>query len=101
MHPEEVCNKKLRPVTLDYRLFVKTYFPNIMMTKNQDQATGENSSPASKATIKDVLLELMEVSKTLQETITTSTVRKRNMDGLIKMLSKEKEGEEEKEADGE
>ncbi|KAI5442932.1 hypothetical protein KIW84_011823 [Lathyrus oleraceus] len=54
------------------------------------QTIGGNSSPVSKTTKKDVLLELMEVSKALQMTITSSTIRKRNVEKLIKMLTKEK-----------
>lgn len=66
-----------------------------MVTKHKCQAAGGNSSLVSKGTLRDVLLELMEVSKALQETITVSTIRKRNMDDLIKMMTKKKEvGEE-------
>lgn len=43
---------------------------------------------------KDVLIELMEVLKALQETITIITIRKRSVDSLIKMMTKEKESEE-------
>ncbi|KAI5432191.1 hypothetical protein KIW84_036077 [Lathyrus oleraceus] len=59
------------------------------------QTTGGNSYLVSKAARKDVLLDPMEVPKALQETIIVSTTRKRNMDGLIKMLTKEKEVEDE------
>lgn len=41
-----------------------------------------------------MLLELMEVSMALHEAITASTIRKRNMYGLIKMLTREKEVED-------
>lgn len=33
----------------------------------------------------------MDLSKTLQETIVSSTIRKRNIDGLIRILTKERE----------
>lgn len=60
------------------------------MVKHHVQTTGGNSYPVSKATRNDVLLELMEVLKALQETITASTIKKRHVDELIKMLSNEK-----------
>ncbi|CAI8605947.1 unnamed protein product [Vicia faba] len=60
-----------------------------------------NSSPVTKSTRKDVLLELMEVSKAMQETLNASTIRKRNVDRLIKMWTKEKYIEEEEEFDSE
>lgn len=66
-----------------------------MVAKYQCQISGCNSSPVFKATRKDVLLELMKVSKVLQETITTSTIRKRNVDEFIKLLIKEKEVKDE------
>lgn len=50
-----------------------------------------------KATKKDVLSELMKISKALQETIIASIVREKNVDGLTKMLSNEKEAKEEEE----
>lgn len=89
-HAEEMRNKKSLPLTLDKKLFVETHIPNIMV-KHRDQTIGGSSSPVSKATIKDVLLELMEVSKCLQETITAIIIRKKKADGLIKIMNKKKE----------
>lgn len=57
--------------------------------------SGGNSSPVSNASKKDALCEIVEVSKALQQIITTSTIRKRNADRLIKLLTKEKEAKEE------
>lgn len=88
-HPQDTL-KKVWPLTLDKKLFVGIHVPNIMV-KYQGQSASENSSPISKATIKYVLLGLIEVSKYLQETIISSTIRKRNFDGLIIMFSKKKE----------
>lgn len=101
VHPEEAQSKKAVPLTFDYRLFVERHVPRIMVTKHQDQSDVGNSSPLYKSTINDVLLELMEVLKSLQETIRASTIRKNNMDELIRILTKEKEAEEEEEIDGE
>lgn len=72
-----------------------------MVTKYQDRYVVGNTSTLSKSTKKDVFLELMQVSKAIQETITTSTIRKKNMDNLIKMLTMEKEIEEEEEVGSE
>lgn len=76
-----------------------THIPDIIV-KHHGQTDG-NSSPVSKASIKDVLLELREVSKAMHETITASTIRTRNVDGIFKMLTQENDVDEENEADGE
>ena len=73
-----------------------TLVSDIVVTKHQGQTIGGNFSLVSKATRKDVLLEVIKVSKALQETITASTIKKRIVDGLIKMLSKEEKVEEDK-----
>lgn len=67
-----------------------THIPKVMV-KHQ----GKSYSPISKSMRKDVLLELMEVSNNLQETITASTIRKRNVNELMKMMTKEKDVEDE------
>lgn len=96
-HPQETPNIKVGPLTLDTKLFVGTHVPKIVVIKHHGQTGGANSSPISKFKRKDVLLELVEVSKSLQEIITTSTIGKRNMDRSIKMLTKEKKVEVEDE----
>ncbi|KAI5394588.1 hypothetical protein KIW84_061286 [Lathyrus oleraceus] len=100
VHAEERRNKKPLPLTLDKKLFVGTHVPNIM-AKHHGQTVSGSSSLVSKATRKDVLYELMEVSKALQVTITSSTIRKRSVDGLIKMLNKENDVKDEDEDDNE
>lgn len=79
------------PLTLDYKLFVGIHVPEIMVSRNPDKVVDGNSSPLSKSTKKDGLLKLKEVSKSLEETIRSSTLRKKNMDRLIKMMSKEED----------
>lgn len=101
VHPEETQSKMTVPLTFDYRHFVIIHVPDIVVTKHQDQSTDGNSSPLSISTRNDVLLDLMEVSKALQETIKSITIRKNNVDNMIKMVTKEKEVEEEEEADSE
>lgn len=66
-----------------------------MAKKIQCEVVGGNSSPLSKAIRNDMLVELMEVSKAPIETIVARTIRKRNMDGLIKILTNEKEAKDE------
>lgn len=93
-------NKKPLPLTLNKKLIVGTHVLDIMV-KHHGQTVGGISSPTSKATRKDVLSELMEVSKALQETITPSTIKKRSVDGLIKILTKENDVEDEDKVDTE
>lgn len=96
--PQETPNKKFGPLTLDKKLFAGTYIPYIVVTKHQGHTAGGNYFHVSKATIKDVLFDVMEVSNSRQDTFTASTIRKRNVDRLIKMLIKEKDVEDEEKA---
>lgn len=99
-HPQETPRKKTGPLNLDRKMFVRTHGPYIMV-KHQGQTVGENSSYLSKATKKDVLYELMEVSKDLQATISASTTKKKKVDELTNLMTNEKEGEDEEEVDSE
>ena len=98
MHTKESLNKKVGPLTLDYKLFVRTHVPYIVVSRNQDKAADGNSSPLSKSTKMDIMLELKEVSKALEETIWSSTLREKNVDRLIKIIPKEDDVVEEEEA---
>ncbi|KAI5421847.1 hypothetical protein KIW84_045330 [Lathyrus oleraceus] len=93
VHPEEAQSKKAVSLTFDYKLFVGIHVLYILVTKYQDQSVVGNSYQLSKSTKKDVFLELMEVSKALQETFDVSTIRKKNMDNFIKMMTMEMEVE--------
>ncbi|KAI5401867.1 hypothetical protein KIW84_066360 [Lathyrus oleraceus] len=84
--PQETPSKKAGPLTLD---------------KNHGQSAGGSSSHVSKATRKDVLSKLMEVSKAPQKTITSSTIRKRSVNVLIKILTKYNDVEDEGKAGSE
>lgn len=64
-------------LTLDYRIFVGTHVLNIVVSKNQDKYVDGNSSPLSKYTKKDLLPKLKEDLKAFEETIISSTLRKK------------------------
>lgn len=100
LHPQETPIKKARPLTLENKLFVRTHVPYIVV-KHQSKNPSENSSSVSKATKKEVLHGLMEVSKAQQATLITSTTRKNKVDELIDLMTNEKEGEDEEEFDSE
>ncbi|XP_058747186.1 uncharacterized protein LOC131620197 [Vicia villosa] len=91
VHLEKAQYKNAGPLKLDYMLFVGAHVSNIVVRRYQGQSVYGNSSPLSNSTRKDVLVELIEVSKFLHKTIRESTIRKKNMDELIKMMTKEKE----------
>ncbi|KAI5440691.1 hypothetical protein KIW84_010244 [Lathyrus oleraceus] len=100
MKNNELVKKKTpqrKPVSKKRKVQEKTDEKESLKRKlaQSSQTDGGNSSPVSKTTRTDVLLELMEVSKAMQETITANTIRKRHVVGLIKMMSKEKEDDEE------
>ncbi|CAI8590816.1 unnamed protein product [Vicia faba] len=92
------------PPTLDYRLFIGMCVLDIVVPRNKSHAASGDFSSMSKSTKEDVLHELMEVSKTLQATITSSTIRKNKVDDFIMLLTHEecdeKEDESEKEESG-
>jgi hypothetical protein len=73
--PSDVTSKKGSLLTFDYRLFVETHVPNIVLPTWKD--AGISSSKEV------VIAELKEVSKGLGETINTSTTRKISVDNLI------------------
>ncbi|MCI15858.1 envelope-like protein, partial [Trifolium medium] len=87
----ETQTKKPAPLTFDYRLFVGSHVPDIVISKTHD-GTGTSAS-LTKATKDEVLAELLEVSKALGETIKASTTRNMHVDNLIKSMTKEQEAE--------
>ncbi|KAK2402321.1 hypothetical protein QL285_051853 [Trifolium repens] len=93
LYPDEAPPKKPQVLSFDYKLFAGTHVPDIVFPKMKEAA--EASSPLPRANKKDVLAELMQISKTLGETIKTSTARKQHVDNLIKSIQDvDAEGEE-------
>ncbi|KAK2374853.1 hypothetical protein QL285_075787 [Trifolium repens] len=101
LYPDEAPNKKPQVLSFDYKLFAGTYVPDIVFPKMKEAAEASSSLP--RANKDDVLAELMQISKTLGETIKTSTARKQHVDNLIKSIQDaDAEGEENDEGgDGE
>ncbi|KAK2381627.1 hypothetical protein QL285_069218 [Trifolium repens] len=101
LYSNEVPTKKPQILSFDYKLFAGTHVPDIVFLKTKKAA--EASGSMLRANKKDVLAELMQISKTLGETIKTSTVRKQHVDNLIKSIQDaDAEGEENNEGgDGE
>jgi predicted GTPase len=62
----------------------------------KDQHAAGTSNLLPKASKDEVLAELIEVSRGLEETIKISIIRKIHVDNLIKQLTKEQEVEEER-----
>lgn len=62
-----------------------------MFSKGKE--TGEASGSLPRANKDDVLAGLLEISKTLGETIKTSTTRKAHVDNLIKSIMEKAEAE--------
>ncbi|XP_057449168.1 uncharacterized protein LOC130740532 [Lotus japonicus] len=77
---DESPSVKASPLTIDNRLLIGTHVPDV---------AGMTAKSHMKPT-ETVLAELMEVSRTLQETITSCTIRKKNVDRFITALGKGK-----------
>lgn len=97
LHANEIKNKEPCPLNLDYKLFVGSHVGDIELPRSHSHVASGSYSYGSKTTKKEVLHKLMEISKTLQAKITSSTIRKNKVDNLIKLLSNGKEGEKEAE----
>jgi hypothetical protein len=91
LHPGEVPSKKPLSLSFDYKLFGGSHVPDIVIPKGRDIVGTSCSLP--KANKEVVLAELMEVSKTLGETISISTTRKAHVDKVIKSMTQEVETE--------
>lgn len=61
------------------------------MIKLQVLTYGGTFSPVSRATRNEVLQELMKILKSMKEKITANTIRKNNVDALIKTMNNEEE----------
>ncbi|XP_057418653.1 uncharacterized protein LOC130712854 [Lotus japonicus] len=90
-HPKTVASdeyplQKAIPLTFDPRLYVGPHVQDNAVETDQARAEYVNVS-MSPADPGDVLAELMEVFKTLQDTIVSCTQRKKKFDLLIKRLT--------------
>lgn len=72
-----------------------THVMDIELSRYQRHATRENFTMLSKATKKEIILELEEISKDIQVTIATNTLMKKEVDDLLSKLTKEEESDEE------
>jgi hypothetical protein len=75
----DVASKRESPFSLHYKLFAGTHVPDIVM-----RSWKEIASSTSK---EGIIEELKAMSKTLEETIRTSTERKICVDKMIVVLS--------------
>ncbi|XP_057452421.1 uncharacterized protein LOC130744245 [Lotus japonicus] len=87
LQADEAPSKKGLPLNFDYRLFVGTHVPDIVLNAPKDAPSGNGTKGVTGTGKDDILAELKEISKTLQATIQASKVRKHNVDQLIKMLA--------------
>ncbi|KAK2382168.1 hypothetical protein QL285_069716 [Trifolium repens] len=90
LYPDEAPTKKSQVLSFDYKLFAGTHVPDIVFPKMKEAAEASGSMP--RANKEDVLAELMQISKTLEQTIKTNTTRKAHVDNLIRSIREEGEG---------
>ncbi|KAK2354012.1 hypothetical protein QL285_091580 [Trifolium repens] len=99
--PEEFESKRPPPIFFNRKLFAEPHVPDIEF---KEKEAAETSTPLDKSSQKKVLAELIQVSKELEETIKSSTIRKNCVDHLILQLTKslaENEGDAQAEAEQE
>jgi hypothetical protein len=82
----DVASKRESPFSLHYKLFAGTHVPDIVMRSGKEIASSTSKE--------GIIEELKAMSKTLEETIRTSTERKICVDKMIVVLSNQKEVEE-------
>lgn len=93
-HPDivyqyEVKSKNAMPLTFDMKLIGGEHVPNIMVNHNKSQVVGVSSSSISKSIRTRVLFVLKEMSDDLQDTISSSSLRKQKVDDLINLMKRE------------
>ncbi|KAK2396299.1 hypothetical protein QL285_057957 [Trifolium repens] len=99
--PEEYESRRPPPISFNRKLFAEPHVPDIEF---KEKEAVETSTPLDKSSHKKVLAELIQVSKELEETIKSSTIRKTCVDHLILQLTKnlaENEGDAQAEAEQE
>jgi hypothetical protein len=82
--PEEYESKRPPPISFNRKLFAEPHVPDIVF---KDKEAAETSAPLDRSSLNKVLAELIQVSKELEETIKSSTIRKTCVDHLIKQLT--------------
>ena len=80
------------PLNFDYRLFAGTHVQDIEVPTAKDSDTSASVTGPVK---ENILSELIETSKTLQETIRICSDKKARIDKLIMQLQAEQEDDEE------
>ncbi|WJX29405.1 hypothetical protein P8452_18051 [Trifolium repens] len=98
---EEYESRRPPPISFNHKLFAEPHVPDIEF---KEKEAVETSAPLDKSSQKKVLAELIQVSKELEETIKSSTIRKTCVDHLILQLTKnlaENEGDAQTEAEQE
>ncbi|KAI5385329.1 hypothetical protein KIW84_072070 [Lathyrus oleraceus] len=90
-HPDivnrgDIKSKRDVPLSFYKKLFIGTRVLDMVMLKHKGQIIGGNSSPIAKPTRTNVLLVLKETSTDLQDTITSSSLRKQEVDELISLM---------------
>ncbi|KAK2444107.1 hypothetical protein QL285_015160 [Trifolium repens] len=83
--PEEYESRRPPPISFNRKLFAEPHVPDIGF---KEKEAVETSAPLDKNSQKKVLAELIQVSKELEETIKSSTIRKTCVDHLILQVTK-------------
>ncbi|KAI5391409.1 hypothetical protein KIW84_076278 [Lathyrus oleraceus] len=95
LNTEDISSVNLSSLKFSYRLFDGNHLPDNVLPKIQNfdltyltiEGNFPKVPPMSGTAKSHVLQELMQVSKTLHDVISTSTVRKNKVDDLIKLMN--------------
>lgn len=83
---DELQGKKVLPLNFDYRMFAGTHVLDIVLYAAKGGASASGAKRVTDSSKEDILGELREIFKSLQDTIQASKVRKHNVDQLIRKL---------------
>ncbi|XP_057447913.1 uncharacterized protein LOC130739593 [Lotus japonicus] len=100
LRADKPLGKKPQPLKFNYRMFTGPHVPDIMISASRGTASASDTKPPGSRK-EDIVAELQEVSKTLQNTIQACRVRKLNVDQLIKALTEVPAAVEEEEVEEE
>src|ERR1044072_6246481 len=93
LRKDEQQFQKASPFTFDYRIFAGTHVPDIEILSAKDPYGVGSSATAPEPAKENIFSELIDISKTLQDTIRIFSEKKGRLEKLISRCKKKKRKE--------